>query len=489
MDLGARSNPKATAPQPSANEYDAVPYTGLSYWFCHPDLMGLIGAMNGLATAPASTCRVLEIGCGDGGNVLSLAAGLPRARVVGIDLSAVQIEMGQVLAAEAGLSNLSLVHADLTTYDVEPGGFDYVIAHGVYSWLPLPVRDALLQLMQRALAPSGIALVSYNTMPGHAPFRPVRELMRMYSAGLHDGAKLDAARAIAHEWAAAQADHPLRGAIAKRVRRELTNVSLGLFHHDYLSPCESPILFSDFIAQARSHGLDYVDNALPGGQRPELLEKSLREMLAALPDRVRAQQYLDYFEDTRFRVTLLARADAPRGDALPLGTLAAEIRQSVDRSKINPLPRVMLDTSDGQVPLEDVAARAALGYLAERAPQVVPLRELRDAVLPRIADHGLTPSPEWLLEDLGRSLVELSRHGLVHCWRDVPERTSGALQRAYARRGKYTPDLYHRACEISTGEQELLLAFEGEPDVAALTARFGPNTPARIDALYRRRLI
>ncbi len=488
-------NPTTRPAAALPNEYDVVPYTGVAYWFCHPDLIGLTGALHGLATASAKTCRVLELGCGDGGNLLSLAAALPSARLVGVDLSAVQIRMGQALAAEAGLANVTLVHADLTTFEVEPGSFDYVIAHGVYSWVPPAVRDALLRLAARALTPTGVALVSHNTLPGQAPFRAVRELMRMHSAELHDNAKLDAARAIAHEWIALHANDPRRRGTTERVARELARMGPDLFHHDYLAASETPIAFSDFVAHARSHGLDYVDNALPGGQRPELLERPLREMLAPLQDRIRAQQYLDYFEDTRFRVTLLARADAPRGEPLPLTEMAVEIRQPVDRAKLNPLPRVMLETGDGKVEIDDLATRAGLGLLAERAPEVVPLRALRDAILPRLAEHGLTPSPDALLADLGQAFVGLWRHGLVHCWRDVPaggrarRLEAGALQRAYARRGKYAPDLYHRACELHPDERELLLALDGATDLATLTQRFGPETHARLDALRLRRLI
>ncbi len=478
-----------------ANEYDAVPYTGVAYWFCHPDLMGLTGALAGLATASAKTCRVLEIGCGDGGNVLSLAASLPNARFVGIDLSAVQIRMGQVLAAEAGLTNVTLVHADLTTYEVEPGGFDFVIAHGVYSWVAEPVRDALLRLVAQALAPAGVALVSHNTMPGQAPFRAVRELMRIHAAGLVGGAKLDAARAIALEWTSLHKHDPRRRATAERIERELTRLGPDLFHHDYLAADETPIQFSDFVAHARAHGLDYVDNALPGGQRPELMEQALREMLAPLSDRVRAQQYLDYFEDTRFRVTLLARPDAPRGEPLSFDDVAVEMRQHVDRSKLNPMPRVVLDTFDGKVALADIATRAAVGYLAEHAPRVIPLRALRDAILPRIAEYEDLPAPDPLLAELGRSFRDLWRHGLVHVWREVPERApgphpvAGGLQRAYARRGKYVPDRCHRASELTQDERELLLALDGETDLAALSARFGSDVPARVETLRARRLI
>jgi len=495
----------------TASTYDELPYTGLAYWFSHPDHLSLVGALHGIATARAPNCRVLEIGCGDGGNLLSLASLLPDARFVGLDLSEVHIRQGQEIAHAAELHNVALHHADLTTFEVEPGSFDFVIAHGLYSWVPLIARDGLLGLARRALGPNGIAVVSYNTLPGQGLFEPMRSLMRFHTLALTDAAaKVRQARSIASAWCEhfIQTDLQGRGAIAKRLSHVLERLSPMMVRHDYLSEFEEPIWFSDFVAHAGRHGLVYLDNALPSAQRPQLLEPAAREMLQQLDDPIRVQQYFDLFDNTRFRVTLLARADAPRTAPLPLSEISLEDRLNVDSdpNDVNPTPRVVLDTASGKIELSDIATRIALAYIFEQAPRPVPMGELRDAVMARFAIHApdaeaIFPPDEdgraHLLAHLETVLAELWRHDVVHRWRDPPTRhgrradhpETGLLQRILAARGGFVPSLYHRHADLTPAARALLSALDGSVDAATLAARFGPETEQHLAALKRERML
>ena len=51
-----------------------------------------MGKLFGLNTAAPTQCRVLELGCAAGLNLIAMAALLPESTFVGIDLSPVQIE-------------------------------------------------------------------------------------------------------------------------------------------------------------------------------------------------------------------------------------------------------------------------------------------------------------------------------------------------------------------------------------------------------------
>src|SRR5262245_35353718 len=126
-------------------DYDATPYTSNSFPQSAPGLLAAIACLFGLETPDLATARVLEIGCAGGGNLIPFAAAHPQARVVGIDLSQVQIDQGRIRAQALGLNNLELVAGDLATMNLEAlGQFDFIIAHGVYSWVPPEVQDALL---------------------------------------------------------------------------------------------------------------------------------------------------------------------------------------------------------------------------------------------------------------------------------------------------------------------------------------------------------
>src|SRR5215467_14337966 len=118
------------------NSYDEVNYPSVCYPFTHPDRIEAIARLVGLDPTPSTSARVLELGCASAGNLLPMAETLPDARFVGIELSGKQVALGQRLQSAAGLSNVTLLEEDLLAIGPDLGKFDYIIAHGVYSWTP-----------------------------------------------------------------------------------------------------------------------------------------------------------------------------------------------------------------------------------------------------------------------------------------------------------------------------------------------------------------
>ncbi len=148
--------------------YDAVPYRHGAVPDSHPARIGAIARLLGISSAPPDRCRVLELGCGEGMNLLPLAERFPKSEFIGVDFSAKQIAVAEAARVACGIGNARFVCADLRTWKPEGGAFDYIIAHGVYSWVPAEVRDRLLAICAEALSPDGDAYVSYNTLPGWA---------------------------------------------------------------------------------------------------------------------------------------------------------------------------------------------------------------------------------------------------------------------------------------------------------------------------------
>src|SRR4051812_34506698 len=147
--------------------YDEVRYSNFPYAQTHPDRLATVASLHGLEPPDPFHARVLEIGCGAGGNLLAMAAATPGMQAVGVDLAVAAIEEGRAIVAEVGLENVELHHADVRELtDGSLGTFDYVVAHGVYGWIPADARDALLATIKATLRPEGIAYVSYNTHPG-----------------------------------------------------------------------------------------------------------------------------------------------------------------------------------------------------------------------------------------------------------------------------------------------------------------------------------
>src|SRR3954468_20805166 len=113
------------------NAYDAVRYSNYPYAQTHPDRLATVAILHGLHPPDPFTARVLELGCGAGGNLIAMAAATPGTRALGVDLAAQPIADDQLTIAEIGLTNVELRQGDMRDLG-ELGEFDYVIAHGIY---------------------------------------------------------------------------------------------------------------------------------------------------------------------------------------------------------------------------------------------------------------------------------------------------------------------------------------------------------------------
>jgi SAM-dependent methyltransferase len=160
-----------------ATSYDEVPYASDPYPQSHPDQLATVATLFGMAPAPVDRCRVLELGCARGGNLIPLALALPRSRFVGIDSSAHQVVAAREVIAALGLGNIEVSQRSILDVDAGFGSFDYIICHGTYSWVPSEVQDKILAVCARNLAPGGVAYVSYNTYPGWHLRGLVRDLL------------------------------------------------------------------------------------------------------------------------------------------------------------------------------------------------------------------------------------------------------------------------------------------------------------------------
>jgi cyclopropane fatty-acyl-phospholipid synthase-like methyltransferase len=138
--------------------YDEVPYESLPIPGTHPDRMSTVARLPGIDVAAVEASRVLELGCAGGGNLIPMAIGLPRAQFTGVDLSPVQVADGDTLIRALHLSNVKLIAANVMDIDEHFGEFDYIIAHGIYSWVPNSVQEKILEICKRNLAPRGVAL-------------------------------------------------------------------------------------------------------------------------------------------------------------------------------------------------------------------------------------------------------------------------------------------------------------------------------------------
>ncbi|GHB95987.1 methyltransferase regulatory domain-containing protein [Thermomonas carbonis] len=298
--------------------YDVLEYPSHVHPQAHPSRLAAIARLHGISAASPRACHLLEVGCGDGLQLLTLAMAYPHSRFVGVDLSQAAITRGEATRRRLGLENLTLVAADLMTWDPGPDPYDYIVAHGFFSWVPDVVRDRLLALCRQALSPAGIAYVSYNALPGCHLRRLMWDMLRHHTCDIDDPReRITAARDLLASLESDVAGSQVYGdAVRSEARDLLRRTETSVLFHDDLAYTNQPFSITDFASRASHQQLRYLGEADYHEISDAGLTEDARERLAqrAGGDRLQREQYLDYLKGRRFRQTLLCHADAPMLD-------------------------------------------------------------------------------------------------------------------------------------------------------------------------------
>lgn len=288
--------------------YDQLPYDSLPLPETQPDFLAAAARLHGFGAPDPRHARILELGCAQGGNLIPLAWRWPECECVGVELSRVQAQAGADFVAKLGISNVHILHGDLAALPDDLGAFDYIVAHGVFSWVPPSVQQALLDVCRRHLSPHGIAYISFNVAAGWHALQPLRAALiertaaELPAPGRHRQA-LRVLETLESEWTDA--------ALLKEIAYLKTAAPSYLFH-EYLAEFNAPTDFGEFAAQLDAHGLRYVGEA---GPRRAVVE--FEDAWGLIPQGMAgrwldAEAALDDALAIRFRRALIARDDAPR---------------------------------------------------------------------------------------------------------------------------------------------------------------------------------
>lgn len=293
------------------DSYDDLPYRSRAFAMTWPPFMGTLARLFGLSPAAPETARVLELGCSSGGNLIPMAERFPQATFIGIDRNASAIAEGQQRASDLGLANITLYVEDLA-HPQDHGPIDYLIAHGVYSWVPADVQRALLALCRSHLAPHGVAYVSYNTLPGWAHRSALREMALFHAAEqptLKD--RLDQTRAIVNlVREATPEDTPLRG-LMEAEHRHFSAMPDWYVAHEHLDGANEALWFHEFVGRAGDAGLQFLAEAELRDMVALDLPEPIRSQVESLgTDQLRLEQYLDFVRHRTFRRSLLVHQEA-----------------------------------------------------------------------------------------------------------------------------------------------------------------------------------
>ena len=368
--------------------YDEAPYESYAHPQSAPGQLAEISWVFGLDPPDTASARVLEIGCAAAGNLIPFAATHPLASAVGIDLSQVHIDQGRRRVRALGLDNVELLHGDIAHLDLTAmAQFDFIICHGVYSWVPDDVQEAILGACGRLLSPSGVAYVGYNTYPGWKAKEIVRDAM-LLSVGDSTTVDEKVRRARGMVGFLQKAAQP--GSVLARSLEDyqLMAATAGDYYllHEELEIFNAPCYFRDFVDRARAHGLDYLAEARPEytfarNYGPTVVD----HLVEYADDQILFEQHLDFVVNRHFRQTLLVRAEC-----------TPQISRALDRTRYRRTHfAASLEHSDGRNLLtHDAALKAAVDALTDRWPWTLSWQELVDAAVARLARVGLDAPPD-----------------------------------------------------------------------------------------------
>jgi SAM-dependent methyltransferase len=394
---------KADAVDRLRADYDTTPYVSDAFAQSAPGQLAATAHLFGLETPEVATARVLEIGCAAGGNSIPFAVAHRRARVVGIDLSAVQIDNGRSVATALGLDNLELIAGDIASMDLsELGQFDYIVAHGVYSWVPENVQDAILSAFRGLLAPDGVAYLSYNTYPGWKTKEVLRDAMLLASGGSPTPEeKVRNARGMVDFLTdVAPAESVLARVIAES-RAFSESFGDAYLLHDELETFNAPCYFYEMLQRAGAHGLAFLAEARPESMIPDnhgpKVAEYVREKSAGV--QVLLEQYMDFVVNRLFRESLFVHAErAPQISYSPDRSryqhlhIAAWVPPADEETRLDHTRQEYLESDGARLFTNDPGIKAALDALSGRWPWTQSRNELVEAVRTRLVAAGLNPS-------------------------------------------------------------------------------------------------
>ncbi|MEE2789098.1 MAG: methyltransferase domain-containing protein [Myxococcota bacterium] len=484
--------------------YDQLPYDTCAYARTHPNRIGSLAHMMGLKAPSLRGARILEIGCADGGNLLPMAYGLPEAECWGFDLSPAQIERGQADLDAIGLANVRLDVARVEDAPYPGQKFDYILAHGIYSWVPVHVRAQILAYIADRLTPNGLAFVSLNVYPGWRGRERVRDFI-YHMCGREPHPTIEHGEQVMgflkHLTTAHEAfPYGPMGPVCD-MAQTWSRMTPGLLAHGPLAQINDPCYFDEFAVEFRKHGLDYVADAEDGwvtAHHPLFANFGLSGFLEAHPERI--EQAIDFIRNQAFRRTILTRQtngvqrplniDANRLQTLHLvgrttADLAAHAMNSTD-----PLVFRQLDNDALSATVNEPMTKYALAALVEHPWRPIAFHALVAHVEQRM-ERPLSQADQGVL---CRDLTELFSHGLVELHLEQPKHLTGErpklpeahpVARHFASRQGHVPSYRHGTVEINDFQRVLLSHMDGTQSVDDLVSVLQPRVPSHSAAELR----
>ena len=416
--------------------YDAVPYSSFTFPQTRPDRLATLATFFGMQPAPPEKCRVLELGCGDGTNLISFAYILSESSFVGVDLGQRHIEDAKSAAAELQLTNLEFHCEDVMNFSRERyGEFDYIIAHGLFSWVPEAVRTKILNIYSECLTPQGVGHISFNAYPGCKTREMLWDMMKYYTVAVEDPMQKVAGGIQYLNFLnfAAEKESAYQNLINDELSQYKQRTAENIFHDDF-SPLNQPFYFHEFATLLEDHDLQFlseVDAYWTESQlRPEIAVK-LDELG---DDVIRKEQFTDFIKGRPFRSSLVCR-DSIKLDRDPPPNIvrsfyfASQVEPASEQPDLRSSSKEKFKTPDGQnIEIDDPVTKAAVFYLQSIWSTSASFDEVVEQAV------AMSGADNVDVDSVAARLLDLFKKGFVYLHRFKPEFPTEAGDRPTASR-------------------------------------------------------
>ena len=368
----------------SGGDYNLLPYPSMPFAYTQPGHLAALTALFGFAAPAPDRARVLELGCASGGNIIPLAARWPNAHFLGIDLTKRHVEHGLQRIAALGLPNIEIRQSDLAQISFGHEQFDYVICHGVFSWVPKAAQAGILRICSENLAPNGVATISYNVLPGWHMRRIVRDIC-LHHVGKEGPARqrVTKARWALDQIAKSVSETEPYGLLLRNEARRMARRPASYILGEFLVADNTPCYFHEFVAHAEQYGLTYLCEGDLNASIPQILNPETRRRNRALAgsNPLALEQYIDFFTGRTFRRSVLVRTQQAacvertrRPERLRPLHFASRLR--FDPSHGNANLSIYRDDQGRAITTKDPVVCRALARLAEFYPTTLTLKQL-----------------------------------------------------------------------------------------------------------------
>lgn len=470
---------------PHTTSYDEFPYEGTPFFKSHPDQLAVIGNLFGMNPIPVTNCRVLELGCGCGANIIPMASHLPGSEFIGVDLSRVHVDTANEIIKQAELSNITIKHASIMDIEDSWGKFDYIIAHGVYSWVPDEIQEKILSVSSNNLSSDGIVYISYNTYPGWHSRESIRNMMlfhcEQFSAPKE---KVKHARALIEfleNSVSPNEEH--YGMMLKTELKRIRKLKDYYLFHEYLEDINKPVYFHQFIKQARGHNLQYLGDASFGSMIASGLPENTKKILNKIStDILSSGQYLDFLCNKTFRSTLLCHKsqkinrNSSTFDLADIGVMLAEIPNERPKDFSPEAGYPLKNAMKATAIIHQPPVKAIISVLCDYYPQCIDTTTLFSEAEKKLSNT------KWRIntnntENIFRNILlnyYVSEFISFHTWQpDIVNKISKnpkvrKLAAYQACKGKSVVNLRHKSLLLNSFEKQLISTINECDDLNSL---------------------